>query len=928
MLELNLAQLTKILQPVSTFPLLSTKISLPPRRPSLVQRPRLLQRLDFSLQPGNRLTLLSAPAGFGKTTLVIDWQRQLVGRDISLAWFSIDGGDNDLVRFLRYLVAALQKIQPEIGQTSLAVLDLPQTPEIESLVAPLINEIGGLTGQFVLVLDDYQEITNPAVQQAVGYLVDHQPAQFHLVITTRMDPTLPLARLRARGELNEIRAEELCFTTDEALDFMQCSSDIKLTFEQVDTLERTTEGWAAGLQIAGLSLRSLVERQAESDEVNKFLASFNGSHQYVFDYLAQEVINRQDAGIIDFLYQTSILDQLNPALCDAVTGRNDSEHILKFLDQSNLFIVRLNEHHQWYRYHHLFSEFLQSGLASTNWPYLYNRAANWFEQTEMFEQAVLYALKARNWEQSSRLIRQLAGKLIKQGELSALLSWIDALPATVFQADADLLIYKGWISLLRNSMGITGTLAEQAEKVIRPGDPATTQGRLLGLKAYLAYAHGDTQEAAQLGSEAVNLIGQDDPYSRKWLLAMLGGIERQSGSVVAAIRAFEEAILTAEDQGNSTVQSFDIGLAILQSNLQVAYSMHGERRRTITFSNNLIRQYTGPKGEYSLPAVFLLMPLAGIYYEGNELEAAFAAVQKGLELCRKMGVNPTVIGGMNTLAVLQFMMGNHELAMETIQANITEAMQMQLPWIAGMAAAVKARFDLLLGNTTAAVSWAENAQLPPNTVADASRMSEQLSQAHLFIAQRNYLDAHTLLSGMHTLAKQCERFQNLIEIDILLAMTCLGLGNHNDALDHIEKAVLLAAPEGILRPFMDIETFDLISELRQRLIVGSENLLISFLDRILAFKRPESGPHARIIALTPAAAAQTGLVEPVSPRELEVLQLMASGLSNAEIARRLFLTINTLKAHANSIYGKLDVHSRMQAVNRARELGLLPPLER
>jgi LuxR family transcriptional regulator, maltose regulon positive regulatory protein len=922
MLELNLSLFFKIFQPLSAFPLLSTKINLPPGRSSLVQRPRLLKKLDLSLLPGNRLTILSAPAGFGKTTLVIDWQQSLAERGIPLAWFSIDGGDNDLIRFLRYFVAALQKIKPELGQTSLAVLDLPQTPDIESLVVPIINEIAELSGQFVLVLDDYQEITNPFVHQAIGYLVNHQPVPLHLVITSRDDPILPLARLRARGELNEIHSEELCFTSDEVLDFINCGSCISLTAEQAATLDRTTEGWAAGLQIAALSLQSLADRQADPAEVNEFLAGFNGAHQYVFDYLAQEVLDRQDVGVIDFLTQTSILDQLNPSLCDTITGRDDSEKILKVLDRSNLFILALDEHRQWYRYHHLFAEFLRTGLDSNRWADLYNRAASWFEQKGMFEQAISYFLRAKNWEQSSRLIRQMSGKMIKQGELSALLSWIDALPASVFRADADLCIYKGWISLLRNSMSVTGTLAEQAEKVIRPEDSSTTRGRLLGLKAYLAYARGDTQEAARLGEESVNLIGQDDPFSRKWVLAILGGIQRQSGSVPAAIQAFEAATLTPESQDDRDIHPFDIGLTILQSNLQVAYSMHGERRRAIVYSTDLIRQFTGPNGQYHLPAVFLLMPLASIYYEGNELELAYASVQKGMELCRKMGVNPTVIGGMNTLAILQFMMGDHELAMETIHKNMVEALQMQLPWIAGMAAAVKARFDLMLGNIATAEAWADSAQLPPITSTNPSRLTEQLSQAHLLIAQRNFKDAHCLLSGMHTLAEHCERFQNLIEIDILLGVACLGLGKHDDALEYIEKAARQAAPEGSIRPFIDTDTFELVSELHEHIQDSSKSQLNTFLEQILAFSMQGSATEHRSISRKPATSHKD-LAESISPRELEVLELMAKGLSNVEISRRLFLTVNTLKAHTNSIYGKLDVHSRMQAVIRARELGLL-----
>ena len=400
---------------MSAFPLLSTKLNLPPRRPSLVTRPRLLELLDGGLLPGCRLTVLSAPAGFGKTSLVIDWASSLAERGISLAWLSLDEGDNDLSRFLRYLVAACQKLRAEMGQTTLASLDLPQRMPVEGLIVPLINDLEDAPGDWVLVLDDFHLISDLAVIQAVTYLLDHQPAHFHLVLTTRHDPMLPLARLRARGEVNEIRASDLRFNREEGLEFIRRVTRLGLNEEQSAQLDQRTEGWAAGLQMAAIALQAFSARQGGAPEVNDFLGSFGGTHQYVFDYLAQEVLNQQDQEVVDFLRDTSILDRFQPALCDAVVGKPGSEQILKRLDQSNLFILPLDERRQWYRYHYLFAEFLRAGVDPQRRIELCRRASAWFECSGLVEEAITFALRAQDMQRAGRLVREAAPALFNSG---------------------------------------------------------------------------------------------------------------------------------------------------------------------------------------------------------------------------------------------------------------------------------------------------------------------------------------------------------------------------------------------------------------------------------------------------------------------------------------------------------------------------------
>jgi LuxR family transcriptional regulator, maltose regulon positive regulatory protein len=903
---------------MSAFPLLSTKLSLPPRRPTLVLRPRLQQKMDLSLLPGHRLTILSAPAGFGKTTLVVDWQSSLAERCINFGWLSLDESDNDLARFLRYFIAALQRIQPELGQSALAALDFPQLPSVESLMVPLINDLVECECSLVLVLDDYQAINDLGVHKAVGYLVDHQPPQFHLVITTRSDPLLPLARLRARGEVNEIRSADLRFTPEEVLEFIQRTAQMTLTPDQAAFLEQGTEGWIAGLQIAALALQTFNGRQTELSEVDSFLASFGGTHQYVFDYLAQEVLSRQDPVVLDFLYQTSILDRLNPGLCDAVTGRSDSEQILKELDHSNLFILPLDERRQWYRYHRLFADFLRVSLDATHQAELYQRASNWFEQNDLSEEAISSALAGKDWPNAGRLIRQSAGRLLKSGHITTLLNWFQTLPPAVLDSDFELCTILGWISLLHNKMGIAVQQAEQAEALLSADTPPGRRGRLMGLQAFLKYAcTGRGIEALQLAHEAAGMIEPADSYFHMTILSLVGQLQRQFGQVSDSIHTLETVIDTGERQAKAGPNKVDSALAMLQGNLVITYHLHGEHRRGAALCREVVREfYTSSTGQIAPPALFIFIPWGMFYYDANQLDEACSHVLKGMELCQKMGINATAVGGADILADAQFAAGNTEAALTTIRDFQQDALRLQLPWVASIGATQEARFQLCLGNVAAAEAWAEQANLPTLDAPDLNRIDDLLLYARLLMIRQNFSEAYQLLNAMRIQAERRETIFNLVDIHLYLGLACRGLGQKEESLQQMQAALRIAAPEGILRPFLDIDCSELLRELNR------PDGLDAFIDSILALLPPAAKPEAPALPHKPGSAP--GLVEPLTPRELEVLERMAEGLSNADIARQLYLTVNTLKAHTNSIYGKLDVHSRIQAVNRARELGLLP----
>ena len=913
---------------MSAFPLLSTKLNLPPRRSTLVVRPRLLHMLDLSLLPGNRLTILSAPAGFGKTTLVVDWQSSLVERGIPLSWLGVDAGDNDLVRFMRYFIAALQKVQPDLGKAALSVLELPQLPQVESLMVPLINEIEAGTGDFVLVVDDFQVITNLAVTQAVNYLVDHQPARLHLVLTTRTDPLLPLARLRARGEVNEIRSADLRFTGLEAVDFIQRAAKLALTPEQVAVLDRSTEGWIAGLQIAAIALQAFTSRRADGAGIDEFLASFSGTHQYVFDYLAQEVLRQLSPGVIEFLHQTSFLTWLSPELCDAVTGQDDSAAILRSLDQSNLFILPLDERRQMYRYHHLFADFLAASLDVNRLAELNKRASAWCEQKGLVEEAISYALAASDWPAAVRLIRRAIAGSFESGEVMTLNQWLETLPEAVLYSDPDLCITLAWILVLRNKVESVIALEEQAEKALEREGSSASLGRLLGFKAQLAWGMGNAEEAIQLAEKAVSLIDPLDGFFRTMVLNLLGQLERAVGNVAHSIATFQEAIRATQNRTGRATSEIDFGLALLRGNLVYSYSEHGELRRADALCRQWISHYEMPNGQIHPAALFIYILWANVCYEANALEDARRYILKGFELCRKMGANPTVIGGLTLYAALQLLEGDTQAALETVRAYAEDARREHMRWVAGIAAAFEARFQMALGNLAEAEAWAEGAGLPPLDQSVPIRITEQLMHARLLIAQKHYGEALTLLHVLGARSEQREDMHELMEIDILLAHALDGLERGEEAIATIEKAARLAAPQGSLRCFLDNDATDLVARLRSRLQGQADEALVAFLDQVLAHPSLSQAvrgtePAASAMLTSPRPITRPGLAEPITPRELEVLELMSQGLQNAEIARKLYLTINTLKAHTNSIYGKLDVHSRLQAVNRARELGIL-----
>ena len=872
-------------------PLLTTKLYIPPVRPELVSRPRLIERLNAGLH--RKLTLISAPAGFGKTTLLSEWIHH--SRDKSrtcplAAWVSLDEADNDPARFWAYLIAALQTMQAGVAETALAMLQSPQPSPIESVLTTLINEVNEELAASVLVLDDYHVIEAHPIHDALAFLLDHMPQNMHLVIATRADPALPLARLRAHGQLTELRGPDLRFTPDEAVAFLNQVMGLGLSERDVAVLETRTEGWIAGLQLAALSIQG-------RDDVAGFIEAFSGSHRYVIDYLAEEVLQRQSDGVRDFLCQTAILDRLTAPLCNAVTGRDDSQTILAQLERANLFLIPLDDKREWYRYHRLFADFLRTQYDVRSLVSFHRKATHWYEANGFVAEAVKHALAAGDVHEARGMIELAAEDAFKNGEVTTLLGWLNALPDELVRARHELAIYKGWALFLMGQVEAVESYLESAEKSLPSDVTPVSRSRLIGLRACLTLARDAPPNAIELLMEALDLIGDTDPVSRSAILLALGKEQRMLGDTAAAAQSYREAYGLRQKIGAHLATVIALG------DLTILLWSQGQRREAAALCRQALDQCVDARGKPIPVASIAHIVLGVLCYDANELARACQHLLKGLELSKQLSLFAPK--GRMFLARLQHALGEHEAALETIQ----EARRMTSKNVyQAELAAVETDFRLKQGDIAAAVRWAKEANLSPTDPPHPVCVEECFTYTRLLLAQNRPTDARTLLASSERSAREEGHYRNLITIHVLQALTQQALGHREEALTHLEQALRLAAPDGYLRAFLeeDQSIIKLLPEVRQT--------APDFVDQLLA----SAELSQQAVAIPPQP-----LIEPLTPRELEVLRLIAAGLRNQEIADQLFISVATVKRHISNIYGKLGVSHRTQAVAHARELGLV-----
>jgi LuxR family transcriptional regulator, maltose regulon positive regulatory protein len=890
------------------IPLLTTKLFIPPRRPrgSVVDRSRLIDRLNVSVD--RRLTLLSAPAGFGKTTLLTEW---IPHSPYCVAWLSLDGDDNDPARFWSYVVAALQMLHSDLGNSALISLEAPRSPPIEAVLTSLLNDVAAFPNRFALVLDDYHVIDDPAIHAALTFLLDHAPPQMQLIISTRSDPPLPLARWRARQQLIELRAADLRFSATEAATFLNQVMGLKLSGEEIKALEAHTEGWIAGLQLAALSMQG-------RDDVGSFIRSFTGSHAYIIDYLAEEVVQRQTAEVQTFLFKTSILDRMCGSLCDAIADRSDSQQLLEQLGHANLFITPLDDRSEWFRYHHLFADMLQARLRRDHpniVPELHRRASRWYERQRLTPEAINHSIKAADYEQAAALIEQAAPVWLDAGTINILHGWLDSLPEAVVRGRPHLNLTRALVQVYVGDVAGFEARLRETEQAVRAANtlPVSEKHDLLGeiaaLQARAAFNRNELIDIDQLRASLAS-VTEDNFRVRALLVLAIGYAERLNGNLVEAANFYRQAATLTQRQGDETQTINILGfLAELQE-------MQGRLHEAASTYQQALQLATSSDGQLRLVAGTACIALGKLLREWNDLELAEHYLRQGLEIGQHSGVKGIEFHSALALSMVLQAQGRSRAADEMIQCAVEFAQQLGLRPMMVRAATVDAQLQLMRGHWLAAAHWAQ-----ANSIGVADDLSEALEVEHctlarLMIAQHQPDDALSLLNRLLAAAQQAGRLRAVIEILALQALTHYACGDSTEALTTLGHALTLAEPEGYIRTFVDEgEPMRLLIANCRVQLEQHDGHLKSYVDKLLA-----AFPIARSVSRAPQIG---NLIEPLNDHELEVLRLTAEGLSNREIADRLSIVVGTVKWYLNHIYTKLDVHNRTQAVARARELDLL-----
>ena len=922
--------------------LLATKLYAPPPRPNLVARPRLLERLDLGLETS--LTLVSASAGFGKTSLLGLWiaglgspldvaesaatadastEQRRTERAKRVAWLSLDAGDSDPTRYLRYLVAALATIAPEAGQATRNMLRLPQPPSAESILTALINGLFALPADLVLVLDDYHTIETQMVHSAMAFLIENLPPQVHVILSTRADPPLPLSRWRSRGMMVEIHDDDLRFNPEESAAYLNNVMNLNLASEEITALNQRTEGWIVGLQMAALALQGKGLRQ----DASAFVQAFSGSHHYILDYLVEEVLTQQPENVQTFLLQTSILPRLTGPLCDAVIGRSEGQATLEALDKANLFLVPLDDERRWYRYHHLFAEVLRARLrraaGAQGMAPLHTRAAGWWEEHGWTGEAFEHAVAAQDWERAARLIEGNWLRIGHAGEMNTVLRWLESMPEDVVRARPMLSGAYAWVLWLTGHMDAVEPYLDaageawerQAAAGVMDPDHVRWQAGGPALRTNLARHRGQLDAAIRFARETLALAAPEDALLQSYGHLGLAHSYRELGDNDRSLSAYVEGMPLARAAGN--LAAANIAVFYLSRVLQLQGHLH-QAAETVREA----LRFTETQGLGQSPACAILhVALANLLCEWSELEDASDHLHRGLEIGRQGGHHEFHRNNGIVLARLRLAQGDAAAALAAIQEAEQAAPKAEMPLASAELAAYKAGVWIAQGELAAAARWAEEAAHRPGEDRGYTRQIEAITIARVFLAQGRLEEALSQLTACLQAAEKSGGLGWAVEIAILRALVQEARRYRADALADLGRALALAEPEGYVQVFVDAGA-PLAALLRQttslRAAPAYVRRLLDAFDRATASEEPPVTTEE-----PPAIPGPPPLVEPLTPREMEVLRLMAAGLSNREIADELVLAIGTVKAHLHNIYGKLDMQGRMQAASRARELGLL-----
>jgi len=898
--------------------LLSTKLYIPHTRADGVSRPRLTQKLLAGLNRPGSFALLSGPAGSGKTTLLGEFVTQL---QRPVGWLSLDEGDNDPLRFWTYLIAACQSVQADVGQSALELLHTPQPLPDDTIPTILINDLAGLDGGLVLVLDDYHIIHNPSIHGGISFLLDHLPEKLHIILSTRVDPPWPLARFRARNQLIELRAADLGFTTEETAAFLNLTMRLNLSPDDVAALEARTEGWIAGLQLAALSM------QGRSDSAG-FVKALAGSHVYIAEYLVEEILQRQPEEMQTFLLQTSILERLNAGLCEAVTGCDNGQSLLTALHRANLFLVPLDDEQRWYRYHHLFADLLafrlKQTLPASAIEKLHCQASAWLAQNNLLDEAIQHALAGKDHERAIALLRQVARTMMFTGRVNDLRKWLEALPEESFETHLFLKIYRMWIDLLQGKMDLSEPGLLQMETMLRSLPPSPDNDTLLKemiviLSHWVALA-GNTSRAINLSQEALAFLPEGDHASRARVFSALAIAYGSQGDVQKADMAFRECIRLANVSANYTLAAH----TMMRAGIWLGY--YGRLHDAARLFQSIIDMGVQAGQKVFFPAGQGLIGLASVYLEWNDLESAEKALEQGMELCSQAGLDG-VFTGWILKSRLRQAKGDLAGALEELHAleqafprSDTFSLTIRQILVHLAMGDIDRATHLALPFTNVLSQEAEHVPTrPPVVVVEIV----ELILVRVYLAQGEIEKTLELLEKLQATAEPGGRLGHLIEMFLLRSLVIQKQSQGETpamAMDSLAQALALAEPEGYSLLFT--ETGREIAPLLRGVMKdpARPDRVKKYARRLLnSVSRDEKSAASPMEGSRPADE----LIEPLTDRELAVLRLIADGLKYEEIAGQLYISLNTVRTYVKGIYGKLDVNNRSQAIAQAHQHNLI-----
>jgi LuxR family transcriptional regulator, maltose regulon positive regulatory protein len=866
-----------------------------------------------------KLTLISAPAGFGKTTLLSEWVEG-IGRPV--AWLSLDAGDSDPARFLAYLVAALQTIAAKIGEGMLGALQSPQPPPTESILTALLNEITALPDDVVFVLDDYHVIDAKPVDLALSFVLEHLPPQMHLVIATREDPQLPLARLRAQGDLTELRAADLRFTPAEAAEFLKEVMGLSLSAADIAALEDRTEGWIAGLQLAALSMRG-------REDIPGFIRAFAGDNRYIVDYLVEEVLRRQPESVRSFLLQTAILERLNGPLCDAVTGQQDGDARLEALERGNFFVVPLDDQRHWYRYHHLFADVLQAHLMAEQPDQvsaLHRRASAWYEQTGSLPEAIHYALAAEDFERTSDLIERAVPAMRRSRQESTVLAWLQALPDKLVQRRPVLSVHfagallsngklEGVEARLRDAerwldpVAVMGKRPSSAEMIVVDEEEfRSLPGSIAVFRAAHALALGHVRDSVQHAQLALEVLPDENHHGRGAASGLLGLTQWTGGDLEAAQESYAECVTRLLRIGHIADA---IGISIALADIRIVQGRLREAMRI--YERGL--QLATDQGAVLRGAADMLVGMSELEREHNDLNAATQHFLKSQDLGEFNGLPQNPYRWRVAMARIRQAQGDLDGALELLLEADRMYVSDFFPNVRPVAAS-KSRIWVAQGRLGEALGWAREQGLSTHDDLSYLHEFEHITLARVLLAgsasdraDSSILEVMRFLERLLHAAEDGGRTGNVIEILVLQALAHQAHGDLPAALVALNRALTLAEPEGYVRIFVDEGPPMAVLLKKAAKHATAPNYVRQLLTAL--GKADGTKPIKQV------------LIESLSERELEVLRLLRTELNGPEMARELRVSLNTLRTHTKNIYSKLGVNNRRAAVRRAEELELL-----